>query len=143
MTAHLFMAAAGASASDVEAARERVSADFKDALERVSADDKAFFEANPERRYRVRPVDPVAEKTPGEVYYPGARTVVTKIKHDVRLRTVYPKTPPELREDTDENAESLLHIVPPQIELESGRVVSAADWLREVTGSREEGSHES
>ena len=142
MTAHLFMAAAGASASDVEAARQRASADFEAALERVSADDKAFFEVNPERRYRVRPVDP-AEIAPGEVCRPGARTVGTKIKQDVRLRTAYPKTPPELREDTDENAESLLHIVPPQIELESGRVVSAADWLREVTGSREEGSHES
>ncbi len=37
------------------------------ARERVSADDKAFFEANPERRYRVRPVDPAGEIARDEI----------------------------------------------------------------------------
>ena len=128
MSAHLFFSPAAAAAS-------ALIPDLDTALERVSADDKAWFTANPTRRYRVRPVEP-GEIVPGETYFPGARTVVARVKEDLRLRVVFARVAPHLRENTDKNAEHILRIAPPTIELQSGRVVETLEWLRETTSDR-------
>jgi hypothetical protein len=82
--------------------------EFEDAIERVSEGDRKWFEANPGRQFRVRPVDHATEIAPGDAYYPGARTVVAQIEEGVRLRCPFGRVSETLREDTDENAAVLL-----------------------------------
>ena len=82
--------------------------EFEDAHDRISEDDREWFETNPDRQFRIRPIDRDTEIIPGEINYPGARTVVAQIEEGVRLRCPFRQVNEALRNDTDENAAVLL-----------------------------------
>ena len=82
--------------------------EFEDALERVSEGDREWFKVNPDRQFHIRPIDRDTEFVPGEIYYPGARTVVAQIEEGIRTRWPFRQVNEALREDTDENAAVLL-----------------------------------
>src|SRR4051794_18108917 len=84
----------------------RVEATATPALEAVTDADRVWFEANPHRRFRLRPTS-LDELPAGTVVVPGMVTVVALVADGARMRC-FVKVPPHRRRDTDRNCESLL-----------------------------------
>jgi hypothetical protein len=77
------------------------------ALEAVTDADRAWFEAHPGRRYRLRLTE-LAELLPGEVIGPGSRMVVWQAAEGVRFRLRVGRPPLRLRHDTDRCCRELI-----------------------------------
>jgi hypothetical protein len=126
------------SAADSMPGDDMSQADFEDALERVSESDRKWFEATPGRQFRLRPIDPATEIAPGDVYYPGARTVVAQIQEGFRMRWPFRRVHEALREDSDENAAVLLsHYF---FTRSDGTATTALQHVREARRAMEEES---
>ena len=113
--------------------------EFEDAHDRISEDDREWFEANPGRQFHIRPVDHSTEFAPGEIYYPGARTVVAQIEDGVRTRWPYRQVSKVLRGDTDENAALLLSHSP--FTLKNGAVTTVLHFVRDLQRNVQESQH--
>lgn len=80
-----------------------------DALDAVTDADRAWFDAHPARRYRVRPVQ-VAELLPGQEIVPGSRMLVVNAAPGMRIRLLV-RAPLRLRQDTDRCGQALVWLL--------------------------------
>jgi hypothetical protein len=113
--------------------------EFEDALEGISECDRKWFEAHPGRQFRIRPIDHSTEFAPGEIYYPGARTVVAQIERGVRTRWPFRQVHEALREDTDQNAAVLLSHS--SFALKNGTATTVLHFVRDLQRKAQESQH--
>ena len=96
------------------------------ALDDVTDADRAWFEAHPHRRFRLRPAR-VIELPAGTIVLPGLMTVVARLADGARLRSCV-SVPQHKRRDTDRNCEALL---PPDAK-------ARLKWAREMIARGQE-----